>query len=76
MTLTYEDVSKLITELNKVTFITCQELIQELAKCMGKVQRPSFLRANDIYFPKFSGDADEDVKQFLSSWSNDNLLQI
>ena len=32
---------------------------------IGKVQHPSFLRANDIHLPKFSGDSGEDVKQFL-----------
>ena len=63
--LTNDDVSKLITEQNKLNFIKCQELIQELAKCIGKVQHPSFLRANDIHLPKFSGDPGEDVKQFL-----------
>ena len=61
MTLTYEDVSKLITEQNKLNFIKCQEL----AKCIGNVQHPSFLRANDIHSPKLSGDSGEDVKQFL-----------
>ena len=61
MTLTYEDVSKLITEQNKLNFIKCQEL----AKCIGNVQHPSFLRANDIHLPKLSGDSGEDVKQFL-----------
>ena len=65
MTLTYEDVSKLIREQNKLNFIKCQELIQELAKCTGKVQQPSLLRAIDIHLPKFSGDSGEDVKQFL-----------
>ena len=63
--LTNDDVSKLITEQNKLNFITCQELIRELPKCMGKVQCPSFLRANDIHLPKFSGDPGEDVKQLL-----------
>ena len=29
------------------------------------MQHPSFLRANDIHLPKFSGDPGEDVKQFL-----------
>ena len=67
MTLTYEDVSNLIMHQNKLNFITCQELIRELPKCMGKVQCSSFLRVNDIHLPKFSGDLDEDVKQFLSS---------
>ena len=76
MTLTYEDVSNLIMHQNKLNFITCQELIRELPKCMGKVQCPSFLRANDIHLPKFSGDLDGDVKQFLSSGSNGNLVQI
>ena len=65
MTLTYEDVSKLITEQYKLNFKKCQELIQELAKCIGNVQHPSFLRANHIHLPKFSGDSGEDVKQFL-----------
>ena len=76
MTLTYEDVSNLIMHQNKLNFITCQELIRELPKCMGKVQCRSFLRANDIHLPKFSGDLDGDVKQFLSSGSNGNLVQF
>ena len=65
MTLTYEDVSKLITEQNELNFGKWKELIQELAKSIGKVQHSSFLTSNDIHLPKFSGDPGEDVKQFL-----------
>ena len=60
-----DDASKLITEQNKLNFIKFQELIQELAKCIRNVQHPSFLGANDIHLPKFSGDPGEDVKQLL-----------
>ena len=65
MTLTYEDISELITDQNEQNFGKWQELIQELAISIGKVQHPSFLWANDIHLPKFSGDSGEDVKQFL-----------
>ena len=41
------------------------KLIVVVVISIGKVQHPSFLRANDIHLPKFSGDSSEDVKQFL-----------
>ena len=71
--LTNDDVSKLITEQNKPNFIKCQELIKELAKGIGNVQHPSFLRANDIHVPKFSGDPGEDVKHFSKQRRAQNL---
>ena len=64
MTLTYEDVYKLITGQNERNFGKWQELIQELAKSIGKVQHPTFLTASNIHWQKFSGDSGEDVKQF------------
>ena len=44
MTLTYEEVYKLITDQKERNFGKWQELIQELAKSIGKVQHPTFLR--------------------------------
>ena len=46
----------LITEQNELNFGKWKELIEELAKSTGKVQHPSFLTANDVHLPKFSGD--------------------
>ena len=44
-----EDVYKLITDQNERNFGKWQELIQELAKSIGKVQHPTFLRASNIH---------------------------
>ena len=42
MTLTYEEVYKLITDQKERNFGKWQELIQELAKSIGKVQHPTY----------------------------------
>ena len=66
MTLTYEDVSKLITEQNELNFGKCMEGADSGAsKICRKGATSFFLTANDIHLPKFSGDPGEDVKQFL-----------
>ena len=66
MTLTLEDITKLLTEQNELFAKQWQNQMQTLTKALEKYhQRVSLPCINNILLPKFSGDASEDVREFL-----------
>ena len=67
MALTFEHLSKLLTEREELFRKQREQLITTLTKYLEKSHSttPSFSNSNIINFPTFAGDASEDVNSFL-----------
>ena len=67
MTVTFEDISKLLIERDELFCRQQEQLITTLTEYFEKSHSttPSFSDSNIINFPTFAGDAGEDVKSFL-----------